>query len=247
MRTPSNPRYWWGNALHFDQPPAAGDFARWTTLFRGLIHARQPVSKHMTFAWTNGADAAIPRDVESFVAAGFTYFESLSLALDRARRQSRRTARVCRRSNALATTTAGVAAPAGDDARRGAGRGGLRRVHRRLHRRMAKARAREAGRLALHSQRRPDRRRARRIRRSAARAGRAATRTIPAGGDRSGVSTLRARRDSRRARIARRIRPLRRGSAADLGGRRAAPRRVYESCGYRIAARHGGLELPDPA
>ncbi len=79
MRTPSNPGYWWGNALRFDRPPAAGDFARWTALFRRYVQAVQPASRHMAFGWSGDRAGAI----EPFVAAGFSYFETIALALQR--------------------------------------------------------------------------------------------------------------------------------------------------------------------
>ena len=79
MRMPSNPGFWWGNTLRLDRPPGAGDFERWTALFRAHVHAVQPESTHMTFGWSGDETGSI----EPFVAAGFTYFEILSLGVDR--------------------------------------------------------------------------------------------------------------------------------------------------------------------
>ena len=43
--TPSNPTYFWGNYLLFDDPPSPRDFARWQSLFAteignrpGIVH-----------------------------------------------------------------------------------------------------------------------------------------------------------------------------------------------------------------
>lgn len=77
--TPSNPHYWWGNAYQLDHAPRDGDFERWTRAFAADIHARQPVSTHMTFGW-DGDERGV---VEPFLAAGFEYFETISMAADR--------------------------------------------------------------------------------------------------------------------------------------------------------------------
>lgn len=79
LRTPSNPAYWWGNTLFFDDAPIDGDFARWTALFRTRIHAVQPASTHTTFGWDGDVSGA----VEPFVAAGFEHFTTLGLGCDR--------------------------------------------------------------------------------------------------------------------------------------------------------------------
>ncbi len=79
MLTPSNPGYWWGNSLRFDHAPRDGDFERWTQAFARHVHAAQPGSLHMTFGW-DGAERGM---VEPFVAAGFTYFETISMAVER--------------------------------------------------------------------------------------------------------------------------------------------------------------------
>ncbi len=79
VRTPSNPGYWWGNCLHFDRPPQAGDVDRWMAAFETHVHARQPASSHHAFGW----DGDAPGEVEPFVAAGFRCFETMTLAVDR--------------------------------------------------------------------------------------------------------------------------------------------------------------------
>ena len=34
IKTPSNPTYYWGNLLHFQQAPKRGSFARWMDYFK---------------------------------------------------------------------------------------------------------------------------------------------------------------------------------------------------------------------
>ncbi|HEX3802366.1 MAG TPA: GNAT family N-acetyltransferase [Solirubrobacteraceae bacterium] len=50
VRSPDNPKFWWGNFLLFDDPPAAGDGERWEALFRAEFGARADVT-HRSFAW----------------------------------------------------------------------------------------------------------------------------------------------------------------------------------------------------
>ena len=82
IRTPDNPTYWWGNALHFDGPPGDDDIERWPRLFHDHIAADQPRSRHRTFSW----DGARRGAVEPFIALGYEYFETLVLATDRGSR-----------------------------------------------------------------------------------------------------------------------------------------------------------------
>jgi GNAT superfamily N-acetyltransferase len=50
VRTPSNPTFYWGNFLLFEQPPADGDYSRWTELFAREIGV-PPQTHHVTFGW----------------------------------------------------------------------------------------------------------------------------------------------------------------------------------------------------
>jgi GNAT superfamily N-acetyltransferase len=50
VRTPSNPTFYWGNFLLFENPPAEGDYPRWTELFAREIGV-PPTTRHMTFGW----------------------------------------------------------------------------------------------------------------------------------------------------------------------------------------------------
>ena len=79
LLTPSNPTYWWGNSLRFDHAPRDGDFDQWMGLFETRVHAVHPGSAHRTFGWDGDRRGA----VEPFVAAGFEYFETIGLTLDR--------------------------------------------------------------------------------------------------------------------------------------------------------------------
>ncbi len=66
---PTNPTFWWGNFLLFDEPPGAGDGERWEALFEAEYSARSEVT-HRTFAWdrTDGASGDAERE---FVERGY--------------------------------------------------------------------------------------------------------------------------------------------------------------------------------
>lgn len=50
VRTPSNPTFYWGNFLLFENPPAEGDFVRWRELFAREIGV-PPNVNHTTLGW----------------------------------------------------------------------------------------------------------------------------------------------------------------------------------------------------
>ena len=50
VRSPENPRHHWGNFLLFDEPPAAGDGARWERLFQQEF-SDMPGVVHRAFGW----------------------------------------------------------------------------------------------------------------------------------------------------------------------------------------------------
>jgi ribosomal protein S18 acetylase RimI-like enzyme len=62
--SPTNPTYWWGNFLLFDDAPGEGDGERWEALFAAEYAERSEVS-HRTFAWdrTDGAAGAAEREL----------------------------------------------------------------------------------------------------------------------------------------------------------------------------------------
>jgi GNAT superfamily N-acetyltransferase len=68
IRTPSNPTYYWGNYLLFEQAPRRGDEERWPALYERLIAAPQPESTHRAFGWMEDT----PGDISGFLAAGYT-------------------------------------------------------------------------------------------------------------------------------------------------------------------------------
>ena len=75
--TPSNPTYFWGNYLLFDDPPSTRDFARWQSLFAAEIGNR-PGIVHRAFGW-DASDGRLGH-AEPFLAAGFRLLQSTVLA-----------------------------------------------------------------------------------------------------------------------------------------------------------------------
>jgi len=69
VQSPSNPTFWWGNFLLFDEAPAPGDGDRWERLFAQEFRERPEVT-HRTFAWdrVNGELGAAEQEL---AAAGF--------------------------------------------------------------------------------------------------------------------------------------------------------------------------------
>jgi ribosomal protein S18 acetylase RimI-like enzyme len=77
IRSPSNPTFYWGNLLLFDEPPATGDAARWEELFEREF-ADEPRVRHHTFAWDLAhGEAGVAR--EEFVERGYDLDESIGL------------------------------------------------------------------------------------------------------------------------------------------------------------------------
>ncbi len=50
IQSPSNPTFWWGNFLLFDEPPGRGDGERWEALFEVENRGRPEVT-HRSLAW----------------------------------------------------------------------------------------------------------------------------------------------------------------------------------------------------
>lgn len=69
VRSPSNPTYWWGNFLLFDDAPRTGDGRRWCSRFAEAF-ARDPRVTHTTLAWDRPDDEVGEAQAE-LVAAGF--------------------------------------------------------------------------------------------------------------------------------------------------------------------------------
>lgn len=79
IRTPSNPRYRWGNFLIFDAPPQPGNFGQWDALFEKEVGA-PPRITHKLFAWDtiDGDNGA----VDDFLEAGFELGEEVVMTAD---------------------------------------------------------------------------------------------------------------------------------------------------------------------
>lgn len=85
IRSPSNPTFYWGNLLLFDQPPREGDGARWEELFERDF-GDEPRVEHRTFAWDRAhGEAGAAR--EEFCARGYDLDESIGLVADAAQVQ----------------------------------------------------------------------------------------------------------------------------------------------------------------
>lgn len=86
VRSPSNPRHWWGNLLLFDDPPLAGDAARWERMFESEF-AGEPRVQHRTFAWDR-VDGALGCARNEFVPRGYDLEETVGLIATAGRMQS---------------------------------------------------------------------------------------------------------------------------------------------------------------
>lgn len=91
VRSPSNPTHYWGNLLLFDDPPVAGDRARWEQLF-ATEFAAEPRVPHRTFAWDQ-VDGRRGVADEEFLRRGYELEEAVGLIA------SRETIRPHRREN----------------------------------------------------------------------------------------------------------------------------------------------------
>jgi ribosomal protein S18 acetylase RimI-like enzyme len=77
VRTPSNPPFWWGTFLLFDDPPEPGDRTRWEQLFEAEF-GDEPRIEHRTFAWDR-VDGEIGEAHSEFVAAGYDMEDTIGL------------------------------------------------------------------------------------------------------------------------------------------------------------------------
>lgn len=85
IRSPSNPTFFWGNLLLFDEAPRAGDAARWEELFEREF-ADEPRVRHRTFAWDR-AQGKAGAAREEFVERGYDLDESIGLVAEAAQVQ----------------------------------------------------------------------------------------------------------------------------------------------------------------
>jgi len=79
VRSPGNPDHYWGNLLIFDEPPRAGDSARWSAAFAAAF-ADDPHVRHRTFAWDR-TDGALGSAREEFLGAGYGLEETVALVV----------------------------------------------------------------------------------------------------------------------------------------------------------------------
>jgi predicted N-acetyltransferase YhbS len=77
IRSPSNPTYYWGNLLLFDEPPERGSAAPWEELFAAEF-ADEPRVRHVTLAWDR-TDGAIGAAEEEFVSRGYILERTVGL------------------------------------------------------------------------------------------------------------------------------------------------------------------------
>ena len=85
IRSPSNPTFYWGNLLLFDDAPRRGDAARWEELFEREF-GDEPRVQHRSFAWDLAhGEAGAAR--EEFVERGYDLDESIGLVADAAQVQ----------------------------------------------------------------------------------------------------------------------------------------------------------------
>lgn len=80
VRTPSRPRYFWGNYLIMNRAPAIGDAAGWIDLFEREIGSRDKLG-FVAITWdTHNED---PGDTQQFVDLGFSVRQSVVLTAER--------------------------------------------------------------------------------------------------------------------------------------------------------------------
>jgi Acetyltransferase (GNAT) domain len=85
VRSPSNPRHYWGNLLLFDDPPRDGDGPRWEALFAKSFGEQSSV-RHRTFAWDR-TDSDIGAARGEFVDQGYDLDETVALVAHAAQLQ----------------------------------------------------------------------------------------------------------------------------------------------------------------
>ncbi|HUH80319.1 MAG TPA: GNAT family N-acetyltransferase [Solirubrobacteraceae bacterium] len=77
VRSPENPAHHWGNFLLFDDPPAAGDGARWEHLFEAEF-ASTPGVGHRAFGWDR-PDGALGEACAEFAARAYELEQTVGL------------------------------------------------------------------------------------------------------------------------------------------------------------------------
>lgn len=83
VTTPANPSFFWGNFLHFDTPPVAGDAERWPALFDEAMAAPHPGMGHVALCWEGDAPGEAPGDVAPFLARGYEHDQNVVMVAHR--------------------------------------------------------------------------------------------------------------------------------------------------------------------
>ena len=78
VRSPSQPEFYWGNFLIFDDAPGRGDGAAWEALFRDAF-SEEPRVRHRAFAW-DSSDGTLGNAREEF--EGYRIDESVGLVAE---------------------------------------------------------------------------------------------------------------------------------------------------------------------
>jgi ribosomal protein S18 acetylase RimI-like enzyme len=80
VRSPSNPTFWFGNFLVFDDAPGPGDGERWERLFEREF-ADDPRVRHRTLRWDR-TDGELGVATEEFVARGYDLESTIGLVAE---------------------------------------------------------------------------------------------------------------------------------------------------------------------
>jgi ribosomal protein S18 acetylase RimI-like enzyme len=83
IQTPSNPNYHWGNYIIFDNAPQAGDFPKWSQIFKEEFTYYDQIT-HMVFTW----DTLPPKkgDYSEFTKNDFEFEEGVVLSTNQVNR-----------------------------------------------------------------------------------------------------------------------------------------------------------------
>ncbi|MGW8225900.1 MAG: GNAT family N-acetyltransferase [Anaerolineales bacterium] len=80
VKTPSNPTFYWGNFLLFENPPQTGDHVRWPKLF-GQEIGQPPHISHETYGWdTTQNELGV---IQPFLESGYLVENSVVLTANR--------------------------------------------------------------------------------------------------------------------------------------------------------------------
>ena len=95
IHTPTNPTFYWGNFLLFQQAPIEGDLKRWRDLF-ALEIGTPPECEHQVFGWDSPEGDT--GDIQPFMDAGFRLTHAVVLTSGESKRPSKPSSLVSTRS-----------------------------------------------------------------------------------------------------------------------------------------------------